>query len=186
MARPAAMGRQGARQWPRPLPYWWRPRPERRSPSLGEGRRLADPRVTSREIVDNKRTAATVRSRSRQYLSPAPIGAMRLRKCSRRQSPVRLKEPTGTPPSLAHPFLAYCRERIRPPNAFNFKIRVNSQSGVTMIHLHGWWPFWGLIDTSPFVMKVDTYLRLVKLPYKLIPFSMESLAAAPKGSCLTS
>jgi hypothetical protein len=45
---------------------WWRPRPERRSPSLGEGRRLADPRVTSEEIVDNQRTAATVRSRSRQ------------------------------------------------------------------------------------------------------------------------
>jgi hypothetical protein len=45
---------------------WWRPRPERRGPSLGEGRRLADPRVTSGEIVDNKRTAATVRSRSRR------------------------------------------------------------------------------------------------------------------------
>jgi len=30
-------------------------------------------------------------------------------------------------------------------------------------------------------MKVDVYLRLAKVPYKLVPFSMESFAAAPKG-----
>src|SRR5262249_34991724 len=37
------------------------------------------------------------------------------------------------------------------------------------------------IDLSQPVMKVDVYLRLAKLPYKLVPFSMESFAAAPKG-----
>jgi glutathione S-transferase len=50
-----------------------------------------------------------------------------------------------------------------------------------MIHLHAFAPLWGLVDVSPFVTKVDVYLRLTKLPYKLVPFSMESFAAAPKG-----
>jgi glutathione S-transferase len=50
-----------------------------------------------------------------------------------------------------------------------------------MIHLHAFAPLWGLVDLSPFVTKVDTYLRLTKLPYKMVPFSMESFAAAPKG-----
>ena len=55
-----------------------------------------------------------------------------------------------------------------------------------MIQLYGFAPLWGLIDISQPVMKVDVYLRLAKLPYKLLPFSMESFAAAPKASCLTS
>jgi glutathione S-transferase len=50
-----------------------------------------------------------------------------------------------------------------------------------MIQLHAFAPLWGLIDLSQPVMKVDVYLRLTKLPYKLVPFSMESFAAAPKG-----
>ena len=50
-----------------------------------------------------------------------------------------------------------------------------------MIYLHGFAPLWGLIDLSPFVMKVDVYLQLAKLPYQRVPFSMESFAGAPKG-----
>jgi hypothetical protein len=50
-----------------------------------------------------------------------------------------------------------------------------------VIRLHAFAPLWGLIDLSQPVMKVDMYLRLAKLPYKLVPFSMESFAAAPKG-----
>jgi glutathione S-transferase len=50
-----------------------------------------------------------------------------------------------------------------------------------MIELYGFAPVWGLADLSPFVMKVDTYLRLSGLPYKLVPFSMETMAASPKG-----
>jgi glutathione S-transferase len=50
-----------------------------------------------------------------------------------------------------------------------------------VIYLHAFSPVWGLSDASPFVTKVDVYLRLAKLPYKLVPFSMESFAAAPKG-----
>ena len=50
-----------------------------------------------------------------------------------------------------------------------------------MIHLHAFAPLWGLVDVSPFATKVDVYLRLVELPYKLVPFSMESFTAAPKG-----
>src|SRR6516165_7360024 len=50
-----------------------------------------------------------------------------------------------------------------------------------VIHLHAFAPLWGLVDISPFVTKVDVYLRLTKLPYKLVPFSMESFASAPKG-----
>ena len=50
-----------------------------------------------------------------------------------------------------------------------------------MIYLHGFAPLWGLIDLSPFVTKVDCYLRLTQLPYELVPFSMASFTAAPKG-----
>src|ERR1700751_1356039 len=52
---------------------------------------------------------------------------------------------------------------------------------IEMIHLHAFAPLWGLVDISPFVTKVDVYLRLTNLPYKLVPFSMESFAAVPKG-----
>ena len=47
-----------------------------------------------------------------------------------------------------------------------------------MIYLYGFAPLWGLVDLSPFVTKVDCYLRLAQIPYKLIPFSMESFSAA--------
>ena len=50
-----------------------------------------------------------------------------------------------------------------------------------MIHLYTFAPLWGLVDISPFVTKVDVYLRLAELPYRLVPFSMESFTAAPKG-----
>jgi glutathione S-transferase len=50
-----------------------------------------------------------------------------------------------------------------------------------MIYLYGFAPLWGLIDASPLVTKVDVYLRLAKLPYELVPFSMESFTGAPKG-----
>jgi glutathione S-transferase len=50
-----------------------------------------------------------------------------------------------------------------------------------VINLHAFAPLWGLVDVSPFVTKVDVYLRLTKLPYKVVPFSMESFTAAPKG-----
>jgi glutathione S-transferase len=44
------------------------------------------------------------------------------------------------------------------------------------LRLFGGWSILG-----PFVTKADVYLRLTKRPYKLVPFSMESFAAAPKG-----
>lgn len=50
-----------------------------------------------------------------------------------------------------------------------------------MIQLYGFSPVWGLPDCSPFVTKVDVYLRLAKLPYENVPFSFEVFAAAPKG-----
>jgi len=50
-----------------------------------------------------------------------------------------------------------------------------------MIRLHGYAPLWGLSDLSPFVTKVEVYLRLAKLPYELVPFSPEMFACAPKG-----
>ena len=50
-----------------------------------------------------------------------------------------------------------------------------------MIYLYAFAPLWGLVHVSPFVTKVDLYLRLAELPYKLVPFSMESFTAAPKG-----
>lgn len=50
-----------------------------------------------------------------------------------------------------------------------------------MIQLYGFTPVWGLPDCSPFVTKVDAYLRLAKLPYENVPFSFEAFGAAPKG-----
>jgi glutathione S-transferase len=50
-----------------------------------------------------------------------------------------------------------------------------------VINLHAFAPLWGLSDTSPFVTKVDVYLRLTKLPFNVVPFSMESFTSAPKG-----
>jgi glutathione S-transferase len=50
-----------------------------------------------------------------------------------------------------------------------------------VIYLHAFAPLWELVDVSPFVTKADVYLRLTKLPYEVVPFSMESFAAAPKG-----
>jgi hypothetical protein len=58
---------------------------------------------------------------------------------------------------------------------------VITQGSSEMIHLHAFAPLWRLVDVSPFVTKVDVYLRLTKLPYELVPFSMESFAAAPKA-----
>ena len=50
-----------------------------------------------------------------------------------------------------------------------------------MIQLYGFTPVWGLPDCSPFVTKVDAYLRLAKLPFETVPFSAQAFAAAPKG-----
>ena len=37
----------------------------------------------------------------------------------------------------------------------------------TMIKMHGYIPAWGVPDVSPFVTKIDCYLRMVGLPYEL-------------------
>jgi glutathione S-transferase len=50
-----------------------------------------------------------------------------------------------------------------------------------MIRLYGFSPLWGLSDLSPFVMKVEVYLRLTKIPYETVPFSGEAFFQAPKG-----
>jgi glutathione S-transferase len=43
-----------------------------------------------------------------------------------------------------------------------------------MITLYGISPAWGLPDRSPFVTKVDCYLRMVKLPYRLVSLAGEN------------
>jgi hypothetical protein len=51
-----------------------------------------------------------------------------------------------------------------------------------MIKLHGFGPAWGLPDLSPFVTKVDCYLRLVGLPHEVISWqSPQDLLTAPIG-----
>lgn len=51
-----------------------------------------------------------------------------------------------------------------------------------MIQLYGFGPAWGLPDCSHFVVKVDCYLRMVGLPYTLVPWqSFKDLQNAPKG-----
>jgi hypothetical protein len=39
-----------------------------------------------------------------------------------------------------------------------------------MIKLYGYGPAWELPDCSPSVAKVDCYLRMVALPYTLVPW----------------
>ena len=51
-----------------------------------------------------------------------------------------------------------------------------------MIKLYGFGPAWELPDCSPLVAKVDCYLRMVELPYTLVPWqSFQDLQNAPKG-----
>jgi len=47
-----------------------------------------------------------------------------------------------------------------------------------MITLYRFAPIWGLPDLSPFVTKLDVYLRMVELPYKII---RGNYLEAPKG-----
>ncbi len=50
-----------------------------------------------------------------------------------------------------------------------------------MITLYGFGPLWGLPDLGQFVTKVDIYLRMAELSYKLEPYSIFALDQAPKG-----
>jgi glutathione S-transferase len=51
-----------------------------------------------------------------------------------------------------------------------------------MIKLYGYGPAWGLPDCSPFVTKVDCYMRMVDLPYTLVTWrSLQDLQNSPKG-----
>lgn len=47
-----------------------------------------------------------------------------------------------------------------------------------MITMYGHVPAWGIPDISPYVTKIDCYLRMVELPYELV---LGDLNTAPKG-----
>jgi len=49
-----------------------------------------------------------------------------------------------------------------------------------MITLHGFGPNIGVPDPSPFVLKVDAYLRLAEIPFKRIN-GIQNMRTAPKG-----
>ena len=50
-----------------------------------------------------------------------------------------------------------------------------------MIRLYQYTAAWGLPDISPFVTKVDCYLRMVKLPYERVHLPAAELAKTPKA-----
>lgn len=50
-----------------------------------------------------------------------------------------------------------------------------------MIKLHQFAPAFGLPNASPFCMKLETYLRMVALPFEIAPPSMRDFNQAPGG-----
>src|SRR5215471_15486485 len=50
-----------------------------------------------------------------------------------------------------------------------------------MIKLYQYTTAWGLPDISPFVTKVDCYLRMVQLPYERVKLPAVELAKTSKG-----
>lgn len=50
-----------------------------------------------------------------------------------------------------------------------------------MIKLYQFAPAFGLPNASPFCMKLETYLRMSKLPFEIAPFDLNQLKNAPKG-----
>jgi isoprene-epoxide---glutathione S-transferase len=50
-----------------------------------------------------------------------------------------------------------------------------------MIRMLGYIPAWGLPDVSPFVTKIDCYLRIVGLSYELVKLPGGDLTKTPKG-----
>jgi glutathione S-transferase len=50
-----------------------------------------------------------------------------------------------------------------------------------MIILYQYIAAWGLPDISPFVTKVDCYLRMTRLPYELVRFPVTELGKTAKG-----
>jgi len=50
-----------------------------------------------------------------------------------------------------------------------------------MIKLIGYIPAWELPDVSPFVTKIDCYLRMAGLPYELVRLPSGDLTKTPKG-----
>jgi glutathione S-transferase len=50
-----------------------------------------------------------------------------------------------------------------------------------MIKLIGYIPAWELPDVSPFVTKIDCYLRMAGLPYELVKLPKGDLTSTPKG-----
>lgn len=57
-----------------------------------------------------------------------------------------------------------------------------TQDNGGMIKLYGCAPAWSLPDCSPFVMKIDCYLRMTGLQYELVHWqSLSDMQRAPKG-----
>jgi hypothetical protein len=49
-----------------------------------------------------------------------------------------------------------------------------------MLKMYGYIPAWGVPDVSPFVTKIDCYLRMVGLPYELVKLPQGDLPR-PEG-----
>src|SRR6516165_9988234 len=57
-----------------------------------------------------------------------------------------------------------------------------TQDNGGIIKLYGFSPAWSLPDCSPFVMKIDCYLRMTRLQYELVHWqSLRDMQRAPKG-----
>ena len=50
-----------------------------------------------------------------------------------------------------------------------------------MITMYGFIPAWGLPDVSPFVSKTDLYMRMAKIPFRLVGWPQGDLTKTPVG-----
>jgi hypothetical protein len=59
-------------------------------------------------------------------------------------------------------------------------VKYKIKKDVTMIKLYSFGPSFGVADPSPYVLKVDVYMRMANIEFTSVP-DVKNLQKAPKG-----